>query len=271
MKVHYTKYAQFIISACRDISLCHRLLLWCFLFEVFGFLWWIRILNVIHFSIVAVCFGIKSAKCLWCLQFSALFTPPPLHISQKGKSIRCESSMFSIHHSFAVSSFFFLFFRTSRVLSLLVHYLERLLFGLVTWPSKKAFCPHHRHSHLALMSNLALLVWTAPLQKHSFFRGYNEDSSQNRCKISQKRLSPSKKNCVICFVESPLKLMKNAFYFILKTHFVLKIFKFLSQRFGYLGHLVRYYNKAREIFFLKNYAENEAWRLVLDIFVFFFK
>ena len=52
--------------------------------------------------------------------------------------------------------------------------------------------------------------------------------------------------------------MKNAFYFILKTHFVLKIFKFLSQRFGYLGHLVRYYNKAREIFFLKNYAENEA-------------
>ena len=55
-------------------------------------------------------FWIKSAKCLWCLQFSALFTPPPLHISQKGKSIRCESSMFSIHHSFAVSSFFFSFF-----------------------------------------------------------------------------------------------------------------------------------------------------------------
>ena len=110
VKVYYTKYAQFIISARRDISLCHRLLLWCFLFEVFGFLWWIRILNVIHFSIVAVCFGIKSAKCLWCLQFSALFTPPPLHISQKGKSIRCESSMFSIHHSFAVSSFFFSFF-----------------------------------------------------------------------------------------------------------------------------------------------------------------
>ena len=31
------------------------------------------------------------------------------------------------------------------------------------------------------------------------------------------RLSPSKKNCFICFDESPLKMMKNAFYFILKA------------------------------------------------------
>ena len=30
----------------------------------------------------------------------------------------------------------------------------------------------------------------------------------------------------ICFIESPLKLMKNTFYFILKALFVLKIFKF---------------------------------------------
>ena len=29
-------------------------------------------------------------------------------------------------------------------------------------------------------------------------------------------LSPSKKNCFICFNESPLKMMKNAFYFINK-------------------------------------------------------
>ena len=32
----------------------------------------------------------------------------------------------------------------------------------------------------------------------------------------------------ICFIENTLKMMKNAFYFILKTLFVLKIFKFLS-------------------------------------------
>ena len=36
------------------------------------------------------------------------------------------------------------------------------------------------------------------------------------------------KNCVICFVESPLKMMKNAFYFILKALFVPEIFKVLS-------------------------------------------
>ena len=48
-------------------------------------------------------------------------------------------------------------------------------------------------------------------------------------------LSPSRKNCVICFVESPLKIMRNAFYFILKALFVLKIFMFLSRRFGHVG------------------------------------
>ena len=48
-------------------------------------------------------------------------------------------------------------------------------------------------------------------------------------------LSPSKKNCVIGLIESPLKLKKNAFYFILGALFVLKIFKFLSQLFGHVG------------------------------------
>ena len=48
-------------------------------------------------------------------------------------------------------------------------------------------------------------------------------------------LSPSKKICVICLIESPLKMMKNAFYFILKAFFVLKIFKFLSRLFGHVG------------------------------------
>ena len=37
------------------------------------------------------------------------------------------------------------------------------------------------------------------------------------------------------FFESPLKMMKNAFYFKLKALFVLKIFKFLSQLFAHLG------------------------------------
>ena len=47
-------------------------------------------------------------------------------------------------------------------------------------------------------------------------------------------LSRSKKICVICFTESPLKMMNNVFYSILKALFVLEIFKFLSGLFGHL-------------------------------------
>ena len=36
-------------------------------------------------------------------------------------------------------------------------------------------------------------------------------------------------------IESPLKMMKNAFYFTLKALFVLKIFKFLSWIFGHVA------------------------------------
>ena len=41
-------------------------------------------------------------------------------------------------------------------------------------------------------------------------------------------LSPSKNIIFTSFKEIPLKMMKNAFYFILKVLFVLKIFKFFS-------------------------------------------
>ena len=40
--------------------------------------------------------------------------------------------------------------------------------------------------------------------------------------------------CFISFNDSPSKIMKNAFYFILKALFVLKIFKFLSWLFGHV-------------------------------------
>ena len=45
-------------------------------------------------------------------------------------------------------------------------------------------------------------------------------------------LSPSKK-FFICFNESPSKMMKNAFHYILQALFVLKILKFLSWLFGH--------------------------------------
>ena len=48
------------------------------------------------------------------------------------------------------------------------------------------------------------------------------------------------KNCVICLIEIPLKMMKNPFYFILKALFSLRIFKFLSWLFGNVGNI--YFN-----------------------------
>ena len=54
----------------------------------------------------------------------------------------------------------------------------------------------------------------------------------NKVKVG---LSPSKKFFAICLTQNPLKIMKNAFYFILKALFVLKIFKFLSRLFGHAG------------------------------------
>ena len=47
-------------------------------------------------------------------------------------------------------------------------------------------------------------------------------------------LSPSKKVAFISFNESPLKTMKNAYYFMLKVVFVLEVFTFLSWLFGYV-------------------------------------
>ena len=46
-------------------------------------------------------------------------------------------------------------------------------------------------------------------------------------------LSPFKKKIVFSVIKSPLKMMKNAFYFIVKAFLVLKIFKFLSRLFGH--------------------------------------
>ena len=40
--------------------------------------------------------------------------------------------------------------------------------------------------------------------------------------------SPSKKVGFVCFNESPLKVIKNAFYFMLKTLFILEIFMIFS-------------------------------------------
>ena len=54
-------------------------------------------------------------------------------------------------------------------------------------------------------------------------------------------LSPTqkKKDWVTRLIDRTLKMMKNAFYFILEALFVLKIFKFLSRLFGHLEKTAR--------------------------------
>ena len=64
--------------------------------------------------------------------------------------------------------------------------------------------------HLFLQNTSGGYFWYSHVCQHLFKGG----------------LSPSKKNCVICLIGSPLKVIKNASYFILKALFVLKIFKF---------------------------------------------
>ena len=55
---------------------------------------------------------------------------------------------------------------------------------------------------------------------------FNNKALKSSSQIPKKR--------VIYFMESPLKMLKNAFYFTLKALFVLKIFKFLSWLFGHV-------------------------------------
>ena len=59
---------------------------------------------------------------------------------------------------------------------------------------------------------------------------------EGKCEIHRLKSDPHlpQKTCFIFFHESPLKMMKNVFYFILNALFVLKIFKFLSWLFGHL-------------------------------------
>ena len=63
-------------------------------------------------------------------------------------------------------------------------------------------------------------------------------------KVFKVGLSPSKKNYCICFNESPLKVMENAFYFTLKTLLVLKIFKFFCWLFGHVKNQHGFTNRS---------------------------
>ena len=66
---------------------------------------------------------------------------------------------------------------------------------------------------------------TTELSKRHFFSAVS---------LTESRALTFQKNCFICFNESPLKITKNAYYLILKTLFVFKIFKFSSWQLGHI-------------------------------------
>ena len=70
-------------------------------------------------------------------------------------------------------------------------------YKLVSFFGKYSQCEHHE-------------VWTSNNTKQ--LNGNLRKSSTNKV-----GLSPSKKICVICLIERPLKMMRNALYFILKA------------------------------------------------------
>ena len=70
-------------------------------------------------------------------------------------------------------------------------------------------------------------------------------------------LSSSKKLGFICFNESPLKMMNNAFYFILKAFLFLRDLQFCPDFFGYVGKQL--YKKAMvnfKIYDITNWETN---------------
>ena len=104
--------------------------------------------------------------------------------------------------------------------------------------------PHFRRSHLfrALSKSSQQLLFHSNqfntkftpseqllLQSSCIFEAaiFSKQSLFSRIYILAAGLSPSKKEVIICFNASPLKIMKNAFYFMIKALFVLGIFAFV--------------------------------------------
>ena len=92
-------------------------------------------------------------------------------------------------------------------------------------------------THFIIMLAMAYLKRKrGKLKKESLFLKKHKDinNSWHSGSVAYPLLSKLKldshlpKNCFICFNESPLKMKKIAFYFILKALFIFKMFKFLS-------------------------------------------
>ena len=78
-----------------------------------------------------------------------------------------------------------------------------------------------------------LLKWNSKVPPRVPGTGDLMKGWQNKCAFKL-GLSSSTTKCLVCYIESPLKIMKNDFYFILKALFVFKIFDFLTWLFSHV-------------------------------------
>ena len=87
--------------------------------------------------------------------------------------------------------------------------------------------PHNRHTNYEGIVALQIILLHNILIKKELKACVQSFSFFHQVIAFKVGLPTLKKKCVVCFMESRFKMMKNAFHFILKALFVLKIFKFL--------------------------------------------
>ena len=149
------------------------------------------------------------------------------------------------NNQFLILNIFFLFLQTFLLINKISIYLFPSFWrSLLAW---SRIVPNHWstvHSLefiLVIYRTRRLILYL--MMSHNVM--YPLSSVQNTLKIIDKwdlqkmlalkvGLLPFKKSFFICFNDIPSKMMKNAFYFILKAFFVLKIFQFLSWLFGHV-------------------------------------
>ena len=98
------------------------------------------------------------------------------------------------------------------------------------------FIIHLWYLFIIIISKLAVLHYILGCCYYHSQSVYVCDNIMNFRSFSEiwSRTPSLQKKSVICLIESPLKMIKNVFYFILKALFLLKIFKFLSRLFGHV-------------------------------------
>ena len=82
-------------------------------------------------------------------------------------------------------------------------------------------------SQLFKIASVINIIFTLDMETHALGSWHSIRAFKIFQELVKSESHLTKKICFICLNEDPLKTMKNAFYFILKALFVLKIIKFL--------------------------------------------